>query len=235
MAVLVLARTDRRRPISFRLVAMWLGLLSAGLLPESVTFQGWVDAGRPRAGRLPGALSRAEGWKQRSPTWRLFVALRSQAPWPLRGTFRDRDGREHEMWFPEFPGPAQSPVDHPGWPVLAEALRKGAELLRREQVALVVLLVPMKVRGLGPSVTLEPRLLARVGSNWDLPSSWTLAAYLQKLCAELDVSFVDATPALREAAAAGELVYLPRDTHLSLRGHGVVSATLVEAIRTPSK
>ena len=47
------------------------------------------------------------------------------------------------------------------------------------------------------------------------------------LCERLDVPFLDATPALREASRRGELVYQPLDTHLSARGHELVAGQIV--------
>jgi hypothetical protein len=68
----------------------------------------------------------------------------------------------------------------------------------------------------------------------EIPPEATLAFYLDKLCGELHVPFVDATPALIDATAAGELVYLPFDTHLSPQGHEIVSHLVVKAMRKPA-
>ena len=50
-----------------------------------------------------------------------------------------------------------------------------------------------------------------------------MAAHLRALCDELKVTFIDTTPRLKEQTAAGEVVYLPFDTHLSPRGHEIVA------------
>jgi hypothetical protein len=126
-------------------------------------------------------------------------------------------------------------VQHPGWPILADSLREGVQFLRSEKIPLLVLHIPMKPRGLGRRLQLQPEVQAEVGWYPDLPEQMTLASHLQKLCAELDVPFVDATPFLRAAAANGDLVYQPFDTHLSVEGHHVVTAALVEQLRKLEK
>jgi hypothetical protein len=205
-------------------------------LSDAVLFQQWLNNGRPRGGGwIAPALTRRDIWKERSPTWRLFAALRRPRRWPVGGTFRDRDGRVVPIRLLWLPGKDQSPVDHPGWPLLADSFREGARFLREEKIALVILLIPDKARALAPRLQLDERLLARNGPDWDLPEPQTLATHLRALCGELDVPFIDATPALRKAAAEGELVYLPFDTHLSPRGHEVVRDVLVEAIKTACK
>jgi hypothetical protein len=206
-------------------------------LIEAAVYQDWVQAGRPPYQRLlPQRQPRSSSsWQVYSPTWRLFSCLREPRPWPLRGTFKDGTGRVHEIRILELPAQAHSPVDHPGWPMLADSLREGAQLLRAEKIPLLVLHIPMKPRGLGPRLELQPELAAEVGRYPDIPEPMTLAFHLQKLCDELGIPFVDATPLLRRAAAAGELVYQPFDTHLSVEGHRVVTAALVEQLRKLQK
>ncbi len=198
-------------------------------LEEAVHYLKWVAAGRPAVFSV--GLDPLNAWEQFSPSWRLFRRLRTPKPWPLRGTFRDRTGQVHEIRFLEMPSRAQSPLEHPGWPVMERSLREGAQLLRDRKIPLLLVLIPMKARGMGPSVELDAELQKKLGSSWDLLESQTLAAQLKTLCQELEVTFLDTTPALRSAAAAGEVVYLPFDTHLAPAGHQVVSAALVEAIQ----
>lgn len=195
-------------------------------LYEAVLFQEWEEDGRPPYLALKAVqqAGQVDPWKQRSPTWRLFQQFSSPRLWPLRGDFRDKDGRVHDVRFLELPSQSHSPVGNPGWPILAKSLRDGANLLRGETIDLVVLNIPTKVRGLGPSLTTAVPIQ-------DMPESMTLATHLGQLCKELNVPFVDATPLLRAAAASGELVYLAYDTHLSVQGHQVVSAALVDVIR----
>jgi hypothetical protein len=206
-------------------------------LVEAILFQKWVDNGRPsylRTTPMP-KVERERSWMSCSPTWRLFRCFRRPRPWPLRGTFQERDGEMYEVRFSELPAAKHSPLNHPGWPLLARSLRQGAQLLGEKNVQMLVLLIPMKTRVLGHSVTWNPDVQTRLRSDWDVPEVRSLAAYLRRLCEELEVPFVDATLVLRAAAARGDLVYLPLDTHLSAKGHRVVSTAIVEALRAVRK
>jgi lysophospholipase L1-like esterase len=59
-----------------------------------------------------------------------------------------------------------------------------------------------------------------------------MAEALQQLCSELGLQFVDLTPPLVAAAAKGEVVYLPLDTHLSPRGHEVVGQAIADVLQS---
>lgn len=197
-------------------------------LDESALFAEWVTAGRPWVQIDPrGQPSRLEGWKRRSPTRRAFDLVREAEPWPMAGSFDAADGETHSIRFlPVAPGPRHTPADHPGWPVLEAALRRGARLLGERGVSLLVVLVPMKLRAMGHQVAFSEGARSLLPVVWDLDAADTLAASLRALCAELGVTFLDLTPLLRERAAAGELVYLPFDTHLSPDGHQIVSEAI---------
>ncbi|MCH7688937.1 MAG: hypothetical protein IH899_20055, partial [Planctomycetes bacterium] len=121
-------------------------------LEDEVNFRKWIDLGRPA---LPALykLTRFAAWKRRSPTYHLFKRLRKLEPWPYRGTFRDARGSVHPMlfiWSP--PDESIRPAGHPGWPLMAETLGKGAALLSKHDIELLVLLIPKKIRVMGPYV-----------------------------------------------------------------------------------
>lgn len=200
-------------------------IAEANDLVEAVMFQKWVDSGRPANLTMwtPRPPSRLDSWLQRSPTWKMFQTLRSPKVWHLKGKFRDRDGGIHEIRFLAKPGPNHTPGGNPGWPIMEESLREGATILKREKIKLVVMLIPMKPRGMGPAV-----------EGWesmgDIPPESTLATYLKNLCAKLGIAFVDVTQVLQEGAAAGNLLYFPFDTHFTPEGHRLVSKTLVDVL-----
>jgi hypothetical protein len=199
-------------------------------LVEATKFDRWVADGRPRWGWTDDRLAlRTKAWKRRSPSYRLFDALRPKPEWPLKGTFLDGRGAVHEVRFLSRPGPRSSPVDHPGWPILDEAIRHGAGLLAERGVALVIVLMPMKLRVMAAAVDLDERTRNALGDDWDHEPDVTLAHALEHLCAELGVVFVDTTPALREHART-EPVYQPLDTHLSMAGHRVVAELVIGAL-----
>ena len=111
------------------------------------------------------------------------------------------------------------------------AIREGVREVRSINTGLVLLLVPKKMRVLGHSVEFDATARRNMAPKWDLPKEETLAWYLDRLCRELDVPFVDATPRLKKRATDGRLVYLPFDSHLSADGHSIVAESIVEVLR----
>ena len=120
-------------------------------LDDAVFFVQWHQAGRPSV--LPG-FSRAkpthlEAWRRRSPTYLLFNLVRGEQPWPFSGDFVDRNGGEHTLRFEmSFPPDASQ---HPGWPIVEYTLTSGAKILKEENIELVVMLIPRKLRVMAPS------------------------------------------------------------------------------------
>jgi hypothetical protein len=48
-----------------------------------------------------------------------------------------------------------------------------------------------------------------------------------------EIGFVDLTPALSAAAARGEMVFFPDDSHWTVAGNRVVADVLAEVVRAP--
>jgi hypothetical protein len=226
-------------------VVVWQ-LTEANDLQEAIDYRDWIAAGRPsffdwllhERYKLPydpvdSAGSRVQSWERRSPTFRLFSLLRTPKPWALSGTFGDKAGQVHEVRFTAWPGRLNTPVQNEGWPLLERSIREGAELLRQQNIRLIVVHIPLKIRAVGQWLQLTDAA-KKLRPQYELRPDETLAFYLDILCHELGVAFIDATPPLQEATAAGELVYLPFDTHLSPRGHQIVSKLLVDALRKPA-
>ena len=221
-------------------------IAEANDLPEAVDFKAWEAAGRPKyTPRQQKSLSHIVAWQRRSLSWQLFVALRRPAPWSLSGVFSDADGHSHRILFlPELPALPQNPRRHEGWPIVADAITEGAAILRQQHIELIVTLIPMKLRVMADATRLDEltlnvegqplRVKDRLPPRWDLPPNSTWAFYLTRLCRQLDITFIDATPELQRQTAAGQLVYLPTDTHLSPRGHEVVSDLIVAALAEKS-
>lgn len=210
-------------------------------LEGALRYQQWWDSGHTGSSREPPGTSRAQAWQRRSPSQRLFQLLRRPSPWPFTGTFRDAQGELHEVrLLPRLPSRLHKPAEHEGWPILSRAIEDGARLSREHGIRLIVLLVPMKLRVMGDHLVFREtrlrlhdrrrKIAGRLPPGWDLHPRETLATHLGELCATLGIAFIDATAALREHTAAGELVYLPMDTHLSSRGHEVVSRLVVASI-----
>jgi hypothetical protein len=209
-------------------------------LDDSVFFVQWQQAGRPSV--LPG-FSKAkpthmQGWQRRSPSHLLFNLLRRDQSWPFRGDFMDGDGITHTLRFEmSFPPDVRQ---HPGWPIIEFTLASGAQMLRENNIELVVLLVPRKLRVMAPftdfheiSLPTDRRgvtIKHHLPDGWDLQPEARLSTQLKNLCNQMKVAFVDSTTRLKEHASTGALVYQSMDTHLSPVGHEIVAELLVETL-----
>ena len=147
------------------------------------------------------------------------------------GLFTDRDGREVPLYFgtgiqhgaggPDFPRGASKELEQVRG-ILADA----HALCRDNGVAMVVAFVPAKLR--------VYRDFCRFSADSPCPGWPTdeLAEDVRRVVSEIgpDLEFVDLTGPFREAAASGELVYLPDDTHWSVEGHRVAAQAIAPVV-----
>lgn len=210
-------------------VIVWQ-VCEANDLDEALMYQEWMQQGRPKDFFLQHDPhhTRVEAWKQRSPSYWLFKQFRTSG-WEFAGIFQPNSPNATPVYFLRKFGTGQSPAEHPGWAPLSDSLREADELADQEKIPWIVLYIPMKIRVLADFVAFN-EWTRRESANWGYPRS-VLEDYVRQLCQELEVPFVSATPALRQAASQGRLVYLPMDTHLSPEGHRVVSDLLLPAIK----
>ncbi len=204
-------------------------------LAESLVYARWIMAGRPPTleTHAPSTLSSAQAWRRRSPAYRLWRTFRPKPfnDWPFAGVFRDAAGATHPMRFIVAPGPEQVARDHPAWPLASQSLLEGHALCRSHGARLIVLLIPKKFRVMGPYTTWNDWTKQEL-ERYQPPDPQTMIThYLREWCRMHAIPFVDATEPLTQAAARGEIVFLPFDTHMSPRGHEVVAQCLLEAIR----
>ncbi|HIE98998.1 MAG: hypothetical protein ABGZ23_02025 [Fuerstiella sp.] len=203
-------------------------------LPDQHDYDQWIARGAPPIPLNSSAVSGLQyrAWQLRSPTYRLFTSLRQQASWKFNAIFRDSDDMTHEILFGDIPTFQQCAAGHPGWPSLAATIREGAELLRDNDIHLIVVLIPMKIRAMvGPSTNFSDVTSWLLVKNVGHAREDTLAFFLRNLCDSLHVTLIDSTLELRERTAAGELVYFPLDAHLSPPGHAVVANQIAMTLR----
>lgn len=208
-------------------VVVWQLCEDNDLWGESM-YTGWLAAGMPNF--VPPSKVRSDAWQARSPTYRLFAACRRREPWPYSGFFRDADGKQHLILFGNLVSEQQTPTGNPGWPILERTVALGTELAQLNGIKLVVVLIPMKVRAMGHYVEFSDLTKTHLSRDWDLPEGHTMSHHLRQLCERSGVTFIDATPRLKNEAAAGKLVYLPLDSHLSALGHSVVVDLIVPVV-----
>ena len=112
-----------------------------------------------------------------------------------------------------------------------EPLREFRRLADANGFAPVLSYVPMAATVYAPVAFRDPGLAPLVEQF-----SRDQRDHLRELAAALDMPFVDHTPALRRAAAAApprpeNLLYFPRNLHLTARGHAVVAESLAAVLR----
>ena len=211
-------------------VVVWQ-IAEANDLAEMQIYTNWVAAGRPRYFDIKPKSARAEAWRSRSPTYKLFSLARQATPraWPLGAMFRGQDGVEYPVRFLSMPSVEPPVRGHPAWPAFSEALLEGAVLCRTNGICLIVLLIPTKSRVLAP----HSRLTDLAQAAAQRAEGDSLGVVLKEFCNAHDIEFVDATGALLEQAKAGQLGYLPYDTHLSPEGHRVVADLIQRTLAGP--
>lgn len=89
----------------------------------------------------------------------------------------------------------------------------------------VILFAPTKLRVYRDRCVFPSDSLAEKWPLDDLPSRW------RRFCDAHSLDCLDTTPALRRAAAEGELVYFTDDKHWNPRGHALVARDLIEFLR----
>ena len=203
-------------------------------LPDQHDYDRWIARGAPpislNSSAVAGLQNRA--WQLRSPTYRLFTSLRQRASWKINAIFRDSDDMTHEILFGDIPTSQQCAAGHPGWSSLAATIREGVDLLRDNDVRLIVVLIPMKIRAIvGPSTEFSDHTSRLLVKNVGHVRHEMLVSHLKKLCDSLDVTLIDPTQEFRERSVAGELVYFPLDEHLSPAGHAIVASQIAETLR----
>ncbi|PWU18893.1 MAG: hypothetical protein C5B50_07705 [Verrucomicrobia bacterium] len=208
-------------------------------LAECIAYENWIAKGRGPyfqtifRNSSAGIPSASERWQRRSPTYNLFTALRHHDlnPWPFTGTFTDRQQNEIPIRFALEFGLQQPARGHRGWPTFSTALAEGAEICRTNNIHLLVVLIPMKYRALGPYTHFPPGVRERAEAFPGASQEDSLGPLLQLFCDAHKIPFADATPILREKAKAGDLVYLPFDTHLSPAGHQAVAELITDKLK----
>jgi hypothetical protein len=186
--------------------------------------------------------NRKDGWRpsrvpvpQRSLTVAVYRALRAGLAFAPPRTFQDAwlisGGREQPITL----RPAPMPVDPSRMTedqslALEQALSEFAAAASSLGLAPTLLYLPSNNRTYHGLLRFSERVdpQARDWVPGDLPD------WVRERCKRLGIGFVDACPALREAAERGVLVYNPiLDTHLNAEGSRIVGQVLAAALKGP--
>jgi hypothetical protein len=107
-------------------------------------------------------------------------------------------------------------------------LRKGRDLCARHGARLILAYVPAKFRVYGPHCRFAPDSPCRSWRPWELPRR------LQEFCDAEGIELLDLGVPFGERARAGELLYVPQDTHWDRGAHDLAAELLAARIRDPS-
>jgi hypothetical protein len=171
----------------------------------------------PRA--APSWSKRWRDLRARSFTQNAFTALRELTD-PLVpdsadsfGWFRDARGDDHRLYFFDFYATRQfGDYERSRLATSVKALREGSDLARARGARLVVFFVPIKFRVYGDVCTFPAHSPCLQWHPWDLE------ARLADACRQQGIEFVSLTDPMRRAAAGGQVLYAPEDSHWNAAG-----------------
>lgn len=138
-------------------------------------------------------------------------------------------------------------TEHEGWSLSREALLEAKRLCDETSANFIVVLIPSKGSIYLPLLAdcYEPhefdRYVGRMtgrpprdGRTWHedfLMNHRVLSELAQEFCVSNGIDCIDLRPALEKAAARGELVYFPLDTHWNPQGHRIAGEMIASALR----
>ena len=192
------------------------------------------EEGAPAPATRPSMAARWREFVDRSFVANAFTELRAIAD-PLApnavdsfGWFRDRAGVSHRFYFFDFYATrAFGDYERERFEAEQAAFRRGAALCRARGVRLVVLYVPIKFRVYGDRCVYPPGSPCATWHPWDLESRF--AAFAR----DAGIELVSLTDPMRRAAANGDVVYWPEDSHWNAAGHRLVAEVLRSVLLQP--
>jgi hypothetical protein len=172
----------------------------------------------------PPPSTRWREFRERSFAVNAFMQLRATADRLVPnsidsfGWFRDAAGNDHRLYFFDFYATRTfGAYEQERFEVTKSAFRRGAEICREHGIQLVVFYVPIKFRVYGNLCTFPP------GSPCVRWHPWNLEERFAAFAKDAGIEFVPLTEPMKQAAAAGAVVYAPEDSHWSAAGHAFVA------------
>lgn len=124
-----------------------------------------------------------------------------------------------------YPGLPLSKEDLTSLDTAQNCLLDAQKLSAENEAKLVFLYIPTKFRVYRDFCEFPPDGYGRVWQPNDLPSR------VEVWCKTHEIPYLDLTPALKESAASGDLVYFPDDGHWTAKGHEVVAETISNFVK----
>jgi acetyltransferase AlgX (SGNH hydrolase-like protein) len=186
------------------------------------------EQGVPAPPHVPASAS--QKWRrflERSLTVNAFMQLRKWLDWLVPngidsfGWFRGRDGVSHRLFFFDFYATrALGPYELQRFETTKAAFRRGAEIGRQHGIRIVAVYIPIKFRVYGDLCTYPSGSPCVRWKPWDLETQFTA------FCREAGIELLSLTEPMHRAAAAGDVLYAPEDSHWSAEGHRFVAEQL---------
>jgi hypothetical protein len=178
----------------------------------------------------PG-MARYHSYRQRSFVTNLMnYAMRWADPivpsrTPYIGTIKDGPRRGEQVMFPGYAAVPWSPWVADRWAVALGAMQKAAEIEHARGVKIVFVLLSIKERAYWPHVDLAPR------SGMDQWGFWPIRDAFAAFCLAQGDGCLDLTEPFERDVAAGNMPFLPTDSHWSARGHDLAAQLLAPIVR----
>lgn len=112
------------------------------------------------------------------------------------------------------------------WETAAGALERARDAAQSVGADFLIVYIPRKLRVYRDYIEVGPESVVHAWPMNDLPD------VMAQWCLHEGIDFLDATPPLRDAVAAGTSVYLPDDVHWNAEGHRIVAEAVSRRIQT---
>ena len=200
-------------------------------LDDDQTFENGMMQPGPNASPAPAPPApvsyRWRGFVDRSFTHNAFLQLRAMTGWLVPngidsfGWFGDRSGVTHRFYFYDFYA-TRAFGNYERWRFerTRAAFRRGLEICRQHHIRLVVFYIPIKFRVYGDLCRFPAGSPCRQWKPWDLEAQFA------EFCRTAGIELVSLTGPMHRAAAAGEVVYAPDDSHWNAEGQRFVAEQL---------
>jgi hypothetical protein len=200
-----------------------VALFEGNDLNDAATFARWRE--HPESRQTLG-----QRYASRSLFARLLPRLETKGKpaRPFRITADDSMGATHLDYTYVPDAPAREPL---GWSETARAVEEVQRVCRAQDIELLFLFIPIKVRVLAPYVEFQgeqDRELWLPEGTMNDPRDFETASV--GLCQRLGCTLIDLTPALSRRAAADNrhVFFTTEDSHLDVDGHQVVADAVSE-------
>lgn len=214
-------RTLEAYGLGLRPEVVLFSLFPGNDLGDAANFQSWLDSGRPGSFLDWGYRAQGTGISGMLERSYLFWLVRDAARvlgTRLESTTLELDEGPLQLAPSLYAGDAaELRDDAPAFSLVMSAVLEAQAKAREQGARLVVLLMPTKEHVYLPTIGEEP--LQRIGR-------------FEQALQQRGVETLDLTPALREAAQAGERVYFEIDGHPNRRGNELIASEVVRFLRT---